>query len=58
MTHLLLLATHPQHVDAAGFILRVIKGLFVAVGSKTAAILCAINAKTKAPARSCSASWA
>ena len=47
MTHLLLLASQPQHADAAGFILRGIKGLFVAVGSIIAAILCAIIAKSK-----------
>ena len=47
MTHLLLLATPDQHVDAAGFILRGIKGIFVVVGSIIAAILCAIIAKAK-----------
>lgn len=47
MTHLLLLATPDQHVDAAGFILRGIKGIFVFVGSIVAAILCAIIAKAK-----------
>jgi len=47
MSNLLLLATHPDHADAAGFILRGIKGLFVIVGSIIAAILCAVIAKAK-----------
>lgn len=38
------LATHP---DAAGFILRGIKGVIVLVGSIIAAILCAIIAAAK-----------
>ena len=47
MTHLLLLATPDQHVDAAGFILRGIKGVIVAVGSIIAAIICSVIAKSK-----------
>ena len=46
MLHTLMLATQTQP-DAAGFILRGIKGIFVAIGSIIAAIVCAIIAATK-----------
>lgn len=36
-----------QHVEAAGFILSGIKGLFVLVGSFIAAVICATVAKGK-----------
>jgi len=42
----LLLAAQSQP-EAAGFILRGIKGIFVAIGSIAAAILCAVIAATK-----------
>ena len=47
MSHLLLAVPPAQHVEAAGFILRGIKGLFVLAGSIIAAILCAIIAAVK-----------
>ncbi len=40
-------ALNLQHADAAGFILRGIKGIFVIVGSVIAAVLCAIIAAAK-----------
>lgn len=46
MMHTLMLAAQTQP-EAAGFILRGIKGIFVAVGSVIAAIICAIIAGTK-----------
>lgn len=46
MLHTLMLATQTQP-EAAGFILRGIKGIFVAIGSIIAAIVCAIIAATK-----------
>ena len=46
MVHELLLAYQSQP-EAAGFILRGIKGIFVAIGSIIAAIICAIIAGTK-----------
>jgi Na+/melibiose symporter-like transporter len=46
MTHELFLAATSQP-EAAGFILRGIKGIFVAIGSIIAAIICAIIAGTK-----------
>ena len=36
-----------DNVEAAGFILRGIKGIFVAIGSIIAAIVCGVIAKTK-----------
>jgi hypothetical protein len=36
-----------DNVEAAGFILRGIKGIFVAIGSVIAAIICAVIAGTK-----------
>ncbi len=46
MLHQLLLASYSQP-EAAGFILRGIKGIFVGVGSVIAAIVCAVIAGTK-----------
>jgi hypothetical protein len=46
MLHQLVLAAYSQP-EAAGFILRGIKGIFVAIGSVVAAILCGIIAATK-----------
>lgn len=40
-------ALNLQHADAAGFILRGIKGIFVIIGSVIAAVLCAIIAAVK-----------
>jgi hypothetical protein len=46
MVHELVLALQSQP-EAAGFILRGIKGIFVAIGSVIAAIICAVIAGTK-----------
>jgi hypothetical protein len=46
MLHQLLLASYSQP-EAAGFILRGIKGIFVAIGSVLAAIISAAIAATK-----------
>jgi hypothetical protein len=46
MLHDIILATANQP-EAAGFILRGIKGIFVAIGSIIAAIVCAVIAGTK-----------
>ena len=46
MLHELVLAAQSQP-EAAGFILRGIKGIFVAIGSIIAAIVCAAVAATK-----------
>lgn len=46
MLHQLLLAAQSQP-EAAGFILRGIKGIFVAIGSVIAAAICAVIAATK-----------
>ena len=46
MLHVLLSAA-PVQIEAAGFILRGIKGIFVAVGSVIAAVLCAVIAGAK-----------
>jgi hypothetical protein len=46
MLHQLLLASYSQP-EAAGFILRGIKGIFVAIGSVLAAIVCGVIAATK-----------
>ena len=46
MLHQLLLASYSEP-EAAGFILRGIKGIFVAIGSVIAAIICALIAATK-----------
>lgn len=46
MIHDLVLAAG-QQPEAAGFILRGIKGIFVAIGSVIAAIICAVVAATK-----------
>jgi hypothetical protein len=46
MMHELVLAAQSQP-EAAGFILSGIKGIFVAVGSVIAAVLCAVIAGTK-----------
>ncbi|MCV7160427.1 MULTISPECIES: hypothetical protein [Mycobacteriaceae] len=46
MIHDLILAAQTQP-EAAGFILRGIKGIFVAIGSIIAAIICAIIAGLK-----------
>lgn len=46
MIHDLVLAAS-QQPEAAGFILRGIKGIFVAIGSVIAAIICAVVAATK-----------
>jgi hypothetical protein len=44
--HQLILASYSQP-EAAGFILRGIKGIFVAIGSVIAAVICAIVAAMK-----------
>jgi hypothetical protein len=44
--HSVLLATS-ENYEAAGFILRGIKGIFVAIGSVIAAIVCGVIAATK-----------
>jgi hypothetical protein len=36
-----------EHLEAAGFIVRGIKGIFVLIGSVIAAVLCAVIAKAK-----------
>ena len=46
MLHQLMLAAYSQP-EAAGFILRGIKGIFVAIGSVIAAIICAAIAGMK-----------
>jgi hypothetical protein len=46
MLHQLVLAAYSQP-EAAGFILRGIKGIFVAIGSVIAAVICAVIAATK-----------
>ncbi len=46
MVHELVLALQSQP-EAAGFILRGITGIFVAIGSVIAAIICAVIAGTK-----------
>ncbi|MCX8558571.1 deoxyribodipyrimidine photolyase [Mycolicibacterium mucogenicum] len=46
MVHELVLALQSQP-EAAGFILRGIKGIFVAIGSVIAAIICAVVAGMK-----------
>jgi Na+/melibiose symporter-like transporter len=46
MVHELVFAMQSQP-EAAGFILRGIKGIFVAIGSIIAAIICAVIAGTK-----------
>jgi hypothetical protein len=46
LLHSFLLAAQSQP-EAAGFILRGIKGIFVAIGSVIAAIICAVIAGTK-----------
>lgn len=46
MVHELVIALQSQP-EAAGFILRGIKGIFVAIGGVIAAIICAVIAGTK-----------
>jgi hypothetical protein len=46
MVHEMVIALQSQP-EAAGFILRGIKGIFVAIGSVIAAIICAVIAGTK-----------
>ena len=46
MLHTVVLAAQ-ENIDAAGFILRGIKGIFVAVGSILAAIICGVIAAMK-----------
>jgi hypothetical protein len=46
MVHAMVLAAQ-DNPQAAGFILRGIKGIFVAIGSIIAAIICAVIAGTK-----------
>ena len=45
LNNVVLLAS--DNVEAAGFILRGIKGIFVAIGSVIAAVICAVIAGTK-----------
>lgn len=47
MIHQALAAVSPDYVDAAGFILRGIKGIFVLIGSVIAAVICAAIAAAK-----------
>jgi len=42
-----MLASSDQHVEAAGFILSGIKGIFYLIGGIIAAVLCGLIAKTK-----------
>ncbi len=42
-----LLAASTQHVEAAGFVLRGIRGIFLLLGGIIAAIICAVVAKSK-----------
>jgi Na+/melibiose symporter-like transporter len=46
MLHTVVLAAQ-ENVEAAGFILRGIKGIFVAIGSVIAAVLCGVIAAMK-----------
>ncbi|MHA7650789.1 deoxyribodipyrimidine photolyase [Mycobacterium sp. ML4] len=46
MLHDIVLAAH-SNPEAAGLILRGIKGIFVAIGSVIAAVICAVIASTK-----------
>ncbi|WP_418001885.1 deoxyribodipyrimidine photolyase [Mycobacterium sp. PDNC021] len=46
MVHEMVIALQSQP-EAAGFVLRGIKGIFVAIGSVIAAIICAVIAGTK-----------
>jgi hypothetical protein len=46
MLHTVVLAAS-DNVEAAGFIVRGIKGIFVAIGSIIAAIICGVIAATK-----------
>ena len=46
MLHTVVLAAQ-ENVEAAGFILRGIKGIFVAIGSVIAAIICGVIAAMK-----------
>ena len=46
MLHTMVLAAH-DNVEAAGFILRGIKGIFVAIGSIIAAVICGVVAAMK-----------
>jgi hypothetical protein len=47
MIHQALAAFPMDHAEAAGFILRGIKGIFVLIGSVSAAIICAAIAAAK-----------
>lgn len=47
MLHQYLVSVTTDHVEAAGFILRGIRGIFVLVGSVIAAVVCALVAKAK-----------
>jgi hypothetical protein len=47
MLHHLMFNGADQHAEAAGFILRGIRGLFVLVGGVIAAVICAAVAKSK-----------
>ncbi|MCV7345419.1 deoxyribodipyrimidine photolyase [Mycolicibacterium rhodesiae] len=46
MLHSVVLAAS-ENIEAAGFILRGIKGIFVAIGSIIAAVICAVIAGVK-----------
>ncbi|MBB3605409.1 Na+/melibiose symporter-like transporter [Mycolicibacterium sp. BK556] len=46
MWHTVVLAAS-ENIEAAGFILRGIKGIFVAIGSIIAAVICAVIAGVK-----------
>jgi len=47
MLHHHLLAAPEQHLQAAGFILRGIRGVLAVIGSVIAAVICAFVAKSK-----------
>ncbi len=42
-----ILSASTQHVEAAGFILRGIRGVFLLLGGIIAAVICAVVAKSK-----------
>jgi sugar phosphate permease len=47
LQHQHLLAAPEQHIEAAGFILRGIRGVFALIGSVIAGVICAVVAKSK-----------
>lgn len=47
MLHQHVLAASEQHLQAAGFILRGIRGVLAIIGSVVAGVICAVVAKSK-----------